>query len=128
MLVTRLATGVRDCPVKVDHLTAEITLDLVTHLSRFNVKVLHLDVEFMQRTGRQSDKNLLSVVWVSLLRRVREHPILALLSAAARSNRDRLGELIGDVVSFVVSKPGVITRRKWVLGVNSVLVSHTRIM
>jgi len=82
--VARLPTGVRDRPVKVDHLTAEIALDPVAHLSRFSVEILHLDVELMERTGGQPDEHLLSVIWISFLRRVREHPILPFLAVATR--------------------------------------------
>ena len=106
MLVTGLATGVRYRPVEVDHLTAEIAFDPVAHLSRLNVQVLHLDVELMEGTWRQSNEHLLAVIWISLFRRVREHPILSLLTVASWTQRDRPGELVGNVVPFVIPKPG----------------------
>jgi len=58
------------------------------------------------RTGRQPDEHLFAVVWITFLWRVREYPILAVLPVTTRTKRDRLGELVGDVVPFIVSKPG----------------------
>jgi len=83
----------------------------------------------MERTGRQPDEHLFAVVWITFLWRVREYPILAVLPVTTRTKRDRLGELVGDVVPFIVSKPGVMASWTWVLWVDIfALVGHTRIM
>ncbi|ACM59094.1 hypothetical protein Hlac_3587 (plasmid) [Halorubrum lacusprofundi ATCC 49239] len=129
MLVARFATLVRDCTVHIDHLSAEITLSAMTHLPSLDVKVFHFDIELMERTGRQPDEHLFAVVWITFLWRVREYPILAVLPVTTRTKRDRLGELVGDVVPFIVSKPGVMASWTWVLWVDIfALVGHTRIM
>ena len=106
MFVAGFAAGIRDGALHVDHLAAEITFCSVSHLSRLDVEVLHFDVELVERTRRQPDKYLLSVLFVSLLRRVRQNPILAFLAVASWTQRDRPGELVGNVVPFVVPEPG----------------------
>lgn len=129
MLVARLTTGVRDRPVKVDHLTAEITLGSVTHLSRLDIKILHLNIELVERMGRQPDENCLAVVWVSFLWRVRQYLVLPFLAVATRAQRYRLGEFVRHVVPFVVSEPWVMASWTWVLWVDIfALVGHTRII
>ena len=51
MFVTWFATLIRDCTVHIDHLPTEITLSAVTHLPGLEIKILHLDIELMERTG-----------------------------------------------------------------------------
>jgi|AntDeeMinimDraft_5_1070356.scaffolds.fasta_scaffold04723_2 hypothetical protein len=51
VFVTWFATLIRDCTVHIDHLPTEITLSAVTHLPGLEIKILHLDIELMERTG-----------------------------------------------------------------------------
>ena len=127
-LVTCLAAVVRNRPVEVDHLPTEIALSAVAHLSGFDIKILHFDVELVERTGSQSNEYLLSVFWVPFFGRVREYPVLTLLAIASRTQRYRLGELVGHVMPVVVSEPGVMARRTWVLWVDISFVGHTRMI
>ena len=101
-----LATDVRGGSVEVDHLSAEIALGAVPYLSGLDIKILHLDVELVERMGRQPDENFLSVIWISFPRAIRQYPILPLLAVASRTQRDCLGKFVGDIVPFVVPERG----------------------
>ena len=108
--------------------STQITLGAVAHLAVLCVEVLHLDPELVERTRGEADQNLLPVFWVSFLRRIRQHPVLPFLAVSPWTQRDRPGELVGNVVPFVVSKPRVMTPRTRVLWVDIVFFSHIRIM
>jgi hypothetical protein len=63
--VTRLAAGVRDRSIEVDHLSTEITLGGVTHLPGLHVEILHFDVQLVERTvsaEREPSLGLLDLV------------------------------------------------------------------
>ena len=81
--MTRLAAGARDRSIEVDHLSVEITLGAVTHLPGLDVEILHFDVQLVERTASAEREPSLGF-WVSFLRAVRQHPILAVLAVASK--------------------------------------------
>jgi len=123
MAVTRFALSVRDRPLVVDELSAEVALGPMSHLSSLNIKPLRLDIELVEGTRSQADKHFLPIIWVTFFRAVGQYPVLAILTIASGPKRDCLCEVVWDVVPFIVSKPGLMTRRTWVLGVN--IVAHS---
>ena len=68
----------------------------------------------------ESVENPLAVVLVATLRRTGEHPVLAELGVAGRLQRDRPGQLVGDVLPGVVLKPWVMPLGPGVFRINGV--------